>query len=84
MASDLLRGPTMRLGEAREILGLTADSTSEDARKAYRRLALTAHPDKSTAPDATEQFQRIQADWAGRRGGGRGRGRRGAVWAGRA
>ena len=84
LASDLLCGPTMRLGEAREILGLTADSTSEDARKAYRRLALTAHPDKSTAPDATEQFQRIQADWAGRRGGRRGRGRRGAVWAGRA
>jgi hypothetical protein len=50
----------MRLGEAREVLGLTAASTPEDARRAYRRLALTAHPDKNSSPDATERFQRIQ------------------------
>eukprot|EP00962_Isochrysis_galbana_P040182 scaffold14529_cov117-Isochrysis_galbana.AAC.3 len=50
----------MRLGEAREVLGLTADSSPEDARRAYRRLALTAHPDKNASPDATERFQRIQ------------------------
>jgi molecular chaperone DnaJ len=50
----------MRLGEARGVLGLTAESSPEDARRAYRRLALTAHPDKNASPDATERFQRIQ------------------------
>mmetsp|Transcript_12316 Transcript_12316/g.37743 ORF Transcript_12316/g.37743 Transcript_12316/m.37743 type:complete len:934 (+) Transcript_12316:2-2803(+) len=50
----------MRLAEARDVLGITSDSTSEDARRAYRRLALTAHPDKNSSPDATEHFQRIQ------------------------
>ena len=35
---------SMKLGEAREILGLGPDATPEDARIAYRKLALTEQP----------------------------------------
>ena len=37
----------MKLGEAREILGLGPDATPEDARIAYRKLALTEHPSRA-------------------------------------
>ena len=32
----------------------------DEIKKAYRKLALVVHPDKSAAPDAREQFQRLQ------------------------
>ena len=52
----------MRLDEARSVLGLEADDGPEEARKAYRKLALSEHPDKSTSDSATAtaNFQRIQ------------------------
>lgn len=45
----------------RDVLGLLHDATFEDARAAYRRLALIAHPDKETG--SAEAFQRINTAW---------------------
>ena len=42
-----------------EVLGLNRDATDDDIRRAFRRLALQFHPDRSDAPDAEEQFQEI-------------------------
>lgn len=42
-----------------EILGLDQDATADDIRRAYRRMALQFHPDRSDAPDAEERFQKI-------------------------
>ena len=42
-----------------EILGLDRDPTDADIRRAYRRLALQFHPDRSDAPDTEERFQEI-------------------------
>ena len=53
----------LTLGEAREILGLNSQASAEDARRAYRQLALRHHPDKSVEPDAKAKFQRINDAW---------------------
>lgn len=44
-----------------DILGVRADSSDGDIRKAYKTLALQLHPDKNGAPDAHAAFQRIGA-----------------------
>lgn len=40
-----------------EFLGISSDASSADVRKAYKKLALQLHPDKSDAPDAEIQFR---------------------------
>jgi curved DNA-binding protein CbpA len=42
------------------ILGIASDATSEAVRTAYRKKALQLHPDRNTAPEATDQFRDIQ------------------------
>jgi DnaJ family protein C protein 25 len=42
-----------------EILGLNRTASTKDIKKAYRRLSLTQHPDKSNDPNATENFRLI-------------------------
>jgi hypothetical protein len=57
-------GETSRPDEAPtlySILGATAQVTDDELRKAYRRVARQWHPDLCSEPDATKQFQRIQA-----------------------
>ena len=42
-----------------DVLGVAADATSEDIRKAYRRLAKAHHPDVSGDPKSSGRFRQI-------------------------
>jgi molecular chaperone DnaJ len=44
-----------------EILGVPRDATSEEIKRAYRRLAREYHPDVSQSHDAEERFKEIAA-----------------------
>ncbi len=51
-----------QIDEARSLLGLDEDSTLQEIRKAYRRLALKYHPDKCKEKDkkkCEEMFKKI-------------------------
>jgi preprotein translocase subunit Sec63 len=41
------------------ILGISQDSSSDDIKKSYRKLAMKFHPEKNTSHDATEKFRKI-------------------------
>ncbi|MFZ0530519.1 MAG: molecular chaperone DnaJ [Propionicimonas sp.] len=41
------------------VLGVPRDATSEQIKKAYRKLAMKYHPDVADAPDAAERFKEI-------------------------
>jgi len=47
--------------DAYAMIGAHPDASQEEIEEAYRRSALTWHPDKSAAPDASERFQEILA-----------------------
>lgn len=49
----------MKLDDALSTLDLTRESTLADAKRAYKLLAMKHHPDRSSAPDATETMQRV-------------------------
>jgi len=42
-----------------EVLGLEQTATSDEIKKAYRRLSLQFHPDRNTTDDAVGKFQKI-------------------------
>ncbi|MGZ8605665.1 MAG: molecular chaperone DnaJ [Actinomycetota bacterium] len=44
-----------------EILGLTREASSDDVKKAYRRLAREYHPDVNPDPAAEERFKEVTA-----------------------
>jgi DnaJ homolog subfamily C member 27 len=44
-----------------DVLGVPRAATADDIRRAYRRLAVLLHPDKSGAPGSEEAFKRINA-----------------------
>ena len=41
------------------VLGVPRDATSEQIKKAYRKLAMKYHPDVADSPDAVEKFKQI-------------------------
>jgi len=47
-----------------EILGVSKDASEAELKKAYRKLAMKHHPDKSKAPDAEEKFKEISEAYA--------------------
>ena len=49
----------MNLQEARQILGVSEDVSPEDAKKKYKTLARTLHPDINKEPGAEERFKKI-------------------------
>ncbi len=49
----------MKYKDYYQILGVARDATTEDIRKAYRRLARKYHPDVSKEPDAEERFKEV-------------------------
>ena len=53
-----------KLADALRVLGLSAGASLDEAKVAYRRLALRWHPDKCGAPDAAERFLEIQDAFA--------------------
>ena len=47
-----------------EILGVSKDASESEIKKAYRKLAMTHHPDKSDDPNAEETFKEISEAYA--------------------
>jgi molecular chaperone DnaJ len=47
-----------------EILGVNKNSSSDDIKSAYRKLAMQYHPDRNKAPDAEEKFKEISEAYA--------------------
>lgn len=52
-----------------ELLGVPPGASAADIKKAYRRLAVATHPDRCSAKDATERFQKLQVRRRGRAAG---------------
>jgi len=44
-----------------EFMDIGHDATTNEVRKAYKKLALIWHPDKNDAPDASEKFRQLAA-----------------------
>ena len=52
-----------------ELLGVPPGASAAVIKKAYRRLAVATHPDRCSAKDATERFQKLQVRRRGRAAG---------------
>jgi len=48
-------------GNPYKILGVRSTATTEEIKKAYKKLAMIWHPDKNSSPEANGKFQEIAA-----------------------
>jgi len=46
------------------VLGVEKSATESDLKKAYKRRAMKVHPDKNSAPKATDAFKKVNAAMA--------------------
>ena len=47
-----------------EVLGLDRSASQEQIKQAYRQLAMKWHPDRNSAPDATDRFKEVAEAYA--------------------
>lgn len=47
-----------------EVLGVTKESSNDEIKKQYRKLALKFHPDRNKSSDAAEHFKEISEAYA--------------------
>ncbi len=47
-----------------EVLGVDKGANAKEIKKAYRKLAMKYHPDRSEEPDATEKFKEVSEAYA--------------------
>ena len=47
-----------------EVLGVDRTATPDQIKQAYRQLAMTYHPDRNPAPDATDRFREVAEAYA--------------------
>ncbi len=46
------------------MLGVEKSASESDLKKAYKRRAMKVHPDKNSAPKATDAFKKVNAAMA--------------------
>ena len=59
VTTSVLSAPDVSSSDYYAVLGVTKTASLKDIKSAYRKLALEWHPDKNTAPEASENFRKV-------------------------